>query len=98
MPCLTACPLARLLLARPGYIESLKSLREQLIVQEWDLNQRHLAKRRGVAMFEKYVAEKGLLEKVGGYATLSALYEVRSVTSGRAKNTLVQKIRKSGSR
>lgn len=32
--------------------------------QEWDLAARHLAKRRGVAMFERYVAERDLVHEV----------------------------------
>lgn len=33
-------------LARAGYIESIKQLRETLLISEWDLSNRHLAKRR----------------------------------------------------
>ncbi len=29
-----------------GYIESVKQLREQLLIQEWDMSNRHLAKKR----------------------------------------------------
>lgn len=34
--------------AHAGYIESVKNLRETLLIQEWDMSQRHLAKRRCV--------------------------------------------------
>ncbi|KAJ9534992.1 hypothetical protein QJQ45_029648 [Haematococcus lacustris] len=62
-------------LANSGYMESVKQLRETLLIQEWDMSNRHLAKRRAIAMFERYVAERDLVREVGGFAVLSALYE-----------------------
>lgn len=40
-----------------GYLESVKQIREVLMVQEWEINGKYLAKRAGVAAFEKHCTE-----------------------------------------
>jgi len=61
-------------LSSSGVLESIKQLRETLLIQEWDMTAKHEAKRRGVAAFEKYVAERDLVHEIGGYDVITALY------------------------
>jgi len=62
-------------IANSGYIESVKQLRETLLIQEWDMSNRHLAKKRAISMFERYLVEFNLYEEAGGFEVIGALYE-----------------------
>ncbi|GIL88629.1 hypothetical protein Vretifemale_16554 [Volvox reticuliferus] len=55
-----------------GYLESVKGLRETLLVQEWGLQAKNWARRRGVSAFEQWCAEHAAAEV--SYETISALY------------------------
>ncbi|GIL60848.1 hypothetical protein Vafri_15366 [Volvox africanus] len=55
-----------------GYLESVKGLRETLLVQEWGLQAKNWAQRRGVSAFEQWCAEHAAAEV--SYETISALY------------------------
>ncbi|GLI66620.1 hypothetical protein VaNZ11_010545 [Volvox africanus] len=55
-----------------GYLESVKGLRETLLVQEWGLQAKTWAQRRGVSAFEQWCAEHAAAEV--SYETISALY------------------------
>ncbi|KXZ41353.1 hypothetical protein GPECTOR_526g516 [Gonium pectorale] len=43
--------------ANSGYLESVKGLRETLMVQEWGLQSKNWARKRGVSAFEQWAAE-----------------------------------------
>ncbi|KAF5838115.1 hypothetical protein DUNSADRAFT_3365 [Dunaliella salina] len=62
-------------IANSGYIESVKQLRETLLIQEWDMSNRHLAKKRAISMFERHLVEFNLYEEAGGFEVIGALYE-----------------------
>ncbi|GFR50318.1 hypothetical protein Agub_g12512, partial [Astrephomene gubernaculifera] len=44
--------------AQSGYLESVRALRESLLVSEWGMAARGWARRRGVAAFEEWVAQQ----------------------------------------
>ncbi|GLC75276.1 hypothetical protein PLESTF_001616500 [Pleodorina starrii] len=56
-----------------GYLESVKGLRETLLVQEWGLQTKSWAQRRGVSAFEKWCAEHAVADV--SYDTISVLYD-----------------------
>ncbi|EFJ49240.1 hypothetical protein VOLCADRAFT_104461 [Volvox carteri f. nagariensis] len=56
-----------------GYLESVKGLRETLLVQEWGLQAKNWARRRGVSAFEEWCAVNAPEEV--SYDIISALYD-----------------------
>ncbi|PNH04137.1 hypothetical protein TSOC_009734, partial [Tetrabaena socialis] len=59
--------------ANSGYLESVKALRETLLVQEWGLQAKSWARRRGVSAFEQWCAQHCAAEV--SYDQISALYD-----------------------
>ncbi|KAG2493838.1 hypothetical protein HYH03_008055 [Edaphochlamys debaryana] len=59
--------------ANSGYLESVKALRETLLVQEWGLQAKTWARRRGVSAFEQWAAQHN--DPDISYEHISALYD-----------------------
>ncbi|KAI3433287.1 hypothetical protein D9Q98_003106 [Chlorella vulgaris] len=56
-----------------GYIQSAEKIRDRLLISEWELSRKLVAKRRGVGQFEKYCAEEKVSEL--SFEMLTQLYQ-----------------------